>query len=805
MNWKHFTIACVSSLLVIIPHSSNPCGDTENPHDYFTSFFSRSVSGKAYYPFYYTSLLQFYDQDWYWNSQDDSLAYVHPGIVAEWADYANATKADVTRLIYKSKQAQLQLLSNNYKAAKPLEGTLAKNTLAVNLVKQKNTEAINYLLFAKRMEKVSDPGKWSDATRDSLLLNKYINEADAAINKTADIFIKQRYAYQKCKLAFYNNRYDDCSRWYDQHFKEDDNSAVNELALSYKAGSFFRSGRNKEAAYYFSKVFPKGEKFNKSNFLGFLWATNYCDSSLIPDYISLCRNDKEKAMMLGMFAMHGTAYRLDLLKNVYALDPSSPLLPLLATREVNKLEEQYFTALLYKENGGRPSYFSWSYDETNNEEAQQLITGKRQVAQTASFLEKLFADKKVFNHSFYGNAAAYLHFMNKDHTAANNLLSKIKSTDKRIADQSQLVSLLIIADNAVKIDAAKEAELLPALKWLVQKASEDEEYMIFCRNFFTEILAQKYEQQGDIHKAALSYAMVQVPFNKKMEMYYSYVRSLDYVQDEMNTSQVLRLYDAMINPSTEIEKFLLSKGTLTKDDVIDVIGTSYLRDRNYTKAIEWLSKAAKAQKLVTERYVYGIDKILYLNADPFHDYLNDWQRFDKTSTTPYTKLTLAKKLLELKKQVDANTTANKAKLYYRYANALYNMSYYGNSWDAVAYDRSGSDWNEGNYKLQWQEEYYGVHEAKEYYQKAYEAATDREFKAASLFMVAKCLQRQVVRPPYDYADYEAYRQKEIAFEKQFRNNPLFARFKAEFGTTKFYSYTYNRCSYLRDFVRKQGN
>ena len=138
------------------------------------------------------------------------------------------------------------------------------------------------------------------------------------------------------------------------------------------------------------------------------------------------------------------------------------------------------------------------------------------------------------------------------------------------------------------------------------------------------------------------------------------------------------------------------------------------------------------------------------------------------------------------------------------ASALYNMSYYGNSWKAVAYDRSGSDWNEGVYKQPWQRDYYGVYKARDYYQKAYDVATDKEFKASCLFMVIKCAQRQLVKPPYDYKNYEQADKDQEAFQKKFMNNPLFARFKSEFSTTKFYPYVYNRCSYLRDYVNATG-
>ncbi|HWJ26174.1 MAG TPA: hypothetical protein VNS32_06505, partial [Flavisolibacter sp.] len=116
-------------------------------------------------------------------------------------------------------------------------------------------------------------------------------------------------------------------------------------------------------------------------------------------------------------------------------------------------------------------------------------------------------------------------------------------------------------------------------------------------------------------------------------------------------------------------------------------------------------------QLTATNYNYQTGKENTINPDPFFDYLNDWQRYTKTVAKPYTKLSLAEKLVELQGKIDTSKNAeSKSKLYYQYGNALYNMSFYGNVWSALAYDRSGVDWNRGDYKLNWQKEYYGVFE-----------------------------------------------------------------------------------------------
>ncbi|HEV7331921.1 MAG TPA: hypothetical protein VGN63_12850 [Flavisolibacter sp.] len=809
MNWKAFLIACTSAAATLFPGNGITCGGSEDPHDYFTSFFSNAVAnGPEYRPFYYTSLLKFYDEDTWWEKPDDSLAVVDPAIAREWQAYGkSSSREDAIQLVYFSKTEDLQALAESIQTGKALPQRWQKNSLAQHFRNTKMNDAIRYLLFVKKTAPVSNPPEWEAQVKDSLQINRFIGEANEAYAKAPDAFLKDKWAFQRCKLSFYNNRHTDCIRWYDEHFTGNHSSAVANLALSYKAGSLFRTHQPDKAAYHYSKAFQLSDRYKKSNYTGFLWASDFCNQDLIAAYTSHCKNEEEKATMTAMFGMYGTDYRLPILQTVYSLQPSSPLLPLLATREIHKLEEQYFTPLLSHEKGGKSLYvsYTWHNDSTA---LRGHADGLAQVQKTAAFFEKLMQDKRVQQPGLYAAGAAYLRFMAKDYAGAKAVLAKASDSDEKIKTQMQLINLLVAANEDKTLTREREAKLLPSLQWLVQKARENNDFEIFCRNFFSQILAQRYEQQGDSARAALAYGLSDLTFlvNRRNNDYnYSSPTAIWYARDEMSTESLLQLYNLMTAPTTATEKFLVQYASIRRDDVIDVIGTSHLRDRDYAKAIEWLNKAGKPQPLVEERYDYKTDESTTINVDPFFDYLNDWQRFNKAVPVPYTKLTLAKKLQELETKIKSVTRGtDPSRLYYQYASALYNMSYYGNSWQALAYYRSGGNWNHGNYKLPWEKEYYGVHTAKQYYQKAYETATNKEFKAACLFMVAKCAQRQVVFPDYgDYPTYEAYEKAEAAAQHRFQNNALFAQFKKSFGTTKFYQYTYNRCSYLRDYVKKE--
>lgn len=809
MNWKAFIIACTSLVATLFPGNGITCGPTEDPHDYFTSFFSnRTGAGPEYEPFYYTSLLKFYDEDNWWGQQEDSLAGVDPAIAEEWKVYGKSSSLnDAIQLVYFSKAEDLQALAESIRTGKALPQPWQKNTVAQSFFNTQKGDAVRYLQFVKKTADISSASDWEAKPKDSLQINRFIAEASEAYARTTDPFLKNKWAFQRCKLAFYNNRHADCIRWYDEHFTDNPSSAVTNLALSYKAGSLFRSHRLDEAAYHYSKAFTLSDRNKKMNYTGFLWASDFCNQDLVGSYTAQCKTTEEKATMTAMFGLYGTDYRLPILETVYSLQPSSPLLPLLATREIHKLEEQYFTPRLSAEKGGKSLYVSYSY--LNDSTAiQSRAAGLAQVQKTALFFEKIAQDKTVKQQGLYAAGAAYLRFMAKDYTGAKAILAKAAGSNEKIKTQLQLITLLVAANEDKTLTKEREAQLLSSFQWLVQKARDDRDYEIFCRNFFSQVLAQRYEQQGDTARAALAYGLSDLTFlvkRRSNDYNYSSPTAIWYARDEMSTESLLQLYTLMTAPETATEKFLVQYASVRRDDVIDVIGTSQLRDRDYAKAIAWLGKAGKTQPLVEERYDYKTDQTDTINVDPFFDYLNDWQRFNKSVPVPYTKLTLAKKLLELENKIKVVTKGtDPSRLYYQYASALYNMSYYGNSWQAVAFYRSGGDWNHGNYGLPWQKEYYGVHTAKTWYQKAFETATHKEFKAACLFMVAKCAQRQVVFPSYgDYPSYEAYEKAETVAQMRFQNNPLFAEFKKGFGATKFYQYTYNRCSYLRDFVNKE--
>jgi hypothetical protein len=245
------------------------------------------------------------------------------------------------------------------------------------------------------------------------------------------------------------------------------------------------------------------------------------------------------------------------------------------------------------------------------------------------------------------------------------------------------------------------------------------------------------------------------------------------------------------------EKYLVSRSAFNKDDVNDVAGTAWLRQFDFAAAEKWFKKIPAAY-YKKEPFSY------YLAANPFADLLLDTHTPTKQDTVQYTKLSFTQKMIRLEKQLATITDPEqKAKVYYEMAKGFYHMSYWGNSWLLVQYEWSSYTSEKDKAKLG-SNEYYNVEKAEEYYQKAAELSTDKNFKAKALYMSAKCDQKQFGQFPFVYSfdtpqKYRtALREWLTGFNKR---NSYFTKLVNEYNTTPFYKEAFNTCSYLKDFAQ----
>jgi hypothetical protein len=796
MNWKVFSVALINLAALVFPYNIVGCGPGVDPYDYYTSFFHNDVSNvKGYRPFYFTGMTFFYDENEPVKTEDL--------LAQEWSAFCGdqVSTKEAYDFVMKYPLKDMNNLYMHLEKGQPLAvaPAMKNNSMTKYFMNNKDLEGLGYIIFAKKAEVYTGGsfGDWQAIKRDSSRMYALTKNALQLHKVAKQDFYKLRYAYQMMRLAHYSGRYGDAINYYDAHVASNPiNSILKQLSLSLKAGALLRVGDKKQAAYLFSKAFAMSPAKRVSNYLGFDWSVQQ-DLGKRP-YLALCKTDEEKAWMTAMFAFNNPGSEVASLEQVYKLNPSSEVLEILAVREINKLEEQYLSTRLAKEKGGKSFYYYWvseGYDSVYQ-------AAEKQASSLPDLLHDIARNKKTPTPALFEIGAAYTSFMIKDYRKAKQYLESAKNMEQseKLKDQWALTNLLVSINSTDKIDAAFEEQLLPSIQWLEMKALKNEEWKKSYRNLMNEILAQRYHAQGDRHKEVLALGAADWILNNttKDKTTNDYIFTsgiaIDELRNKLGSADVERLFNLVdIKGTNRFEQYLINHNSVKGDIITEFAGTAYLREYNYDKALSWYQK-------VNDK------KHLKITKNPFIDLVYDREHqlpSEKSFST--TKIAFAEEMKKLLSLAETDR-ANASKHLYKYALGLYNMTYYGHTWELVQYYRSGAD---GYYipkdATPFQREYYGTFEAEKFFERAMNASTDNNFKAKALFMMAKCSQKQVQAPQYD--DYpnnwDAFDAAEKKYFPLFKKNKYFPQLVKDYGTTAFYKTAFSRCSYLRDFVRKK--
>lgn len=790
MKLKIFITAFISMLVVSFPANIIGCGPEAEPYDYFISFFSKDVlSGNEYKSFFFTRYSVVYD--------NQELATPEEQIVKEWVAYCKekVTYEDAMSFVMGSTAAYVA----NCKAVldkkiKRSSVDSVHNSMKDYLLKKKDRQAIDYLLYAKTIEPYVTGGEynpWDMVRRDSIAMAQLIEEG-IQLRKTATTdFFKLKYGYQVVRLAHYSRRYEEAIKWYDEYILPCNTvSILQDLCLSLKAGALHNTMHNDEAAYLFSKTFSATSVKRVSNYYGFSWSAISVQDREAS--LKLCKSDKERADLLALFALNSTANEMATLKQVYGIDPQNKIMETLVLREVNKIEEKYLTRLL-NEKKGRNGYYMW-YDETID-----TLSGRNWSAALAEFTHQVAADAKVSNPAFYETTAAYAFLMAQDVVNTQECIASARNLhpSDQLKDQLQLTDILLMVNRSKKIDAAFEAEFLPKLQWLQMKTSVENESEIsrtdwrsFYRGLMYWIIADRYHQQGELYKEMLAIGNANSFPGDNWQNW----SELNFLHTKLESGDVEKLYSLMAaQKKTPFEAYLVKWNVITLKDVIEFAGTAHLREFHFDKAIEWFKKDSSA--------------LVKIEKSPFIELLYDQDRAFEPETGTMSKLEFAREMLRLQNLLTTDK-ANASTYYYKMALGLYNITYYGHSWELVQYYRTGDD----GYSIpldanKAQREYYGCFTAHDYFKKAKELSNDKNFKAKCLFMMAKCAQKQLRMPKYSDPENAAQTipgyETGDSYNRKFTHSKYFPEFVRDYGNTKFFKEAYNSCSYLRDFIKKK--
>ncbi|WP_162902718.1 hypothetical protein [Taibaiella koreensis] len=798
------------------------CGGGEDPYDYYTTFFHNNLAGSpAYMPFYFVTGYQYYD-DWNYDASPDLNEDEN---LKEWVGFGQDKfkLKDAHDFIYRYSYNQLSNLYYHIEKGNALQlpDSVQRNGMTQWFLAGKDLEALGYLMFAKKCEtNAARSSDWDAAPRNTAAMNSNIKGGLQLWKVAKKEFFQWRYAYQVLRMAFYSGDYTRTASLYQELVG--DKTAPNIMyyrCLSLKAGAAYKTGDYNTAAYLYSRAFEGTDDNKQGNYVSYDWCFRPhgenekgpgADRSRV---LALCKNNSEKAVIAIMDALHQYEDGLPLMQEAYQLDPKVKGLDVVMTREINKLEIYLLDPKLRSQSGFNNSYYTYSnyyyntpaYESERSAREAEVFKGyERQLRELVRFGDRVYTENKVADRAFWPLSVAYLYFIQQDWKSCEDWIGKASALNPsgRMKNMLEVEKLLLTINKNNKLDAATEAKILPSLQWLEQMSRKDFRFWTSYRNLMTTVLPNVYMRQQDTIKALLCIAKGTTGPDGKGGYYSGWIdqeRSSQpvYVDpgssaelEQVTTARVIALKQWIKTAQkTAYESFLVKNPPYEQGALELYLGTRYLRQLDFAQAADMM-KNVPAAAMKSFRF-----------PDPFAERWIDTQEPADT-TTVSDKYQFAKDMQQLKEQTEKGNAD--AKQLYRYANGLYSMTYYGLSWRASMYYRSGSDGlayyadTTRAHLLPEYRNYYTAEKATLYYQQAFDRSNDPELKAKCLFMLSKCWQKNVtianknIWDPAANDDYYLYTLK----------SPYFSQLTQNYAQTNAFKSLHEECSYLRLYVRQ---
>ncbi|PWS27202.1 hypothetical protein DHW03_14500 [Pedobacter yonginense] len=780
------------------------CGGEVDPYDYYISYFHNNVQGDEYLSFAYNQMQ-------YLNSEEE-IADETQINSKEWAKYLDVKAEDVHKVMYETDSATGARLANYTGKMAELPDSLQKNTFVERLSKQKN--ALKYYLFAKSCEPYANVNFdfWDPKPRDTAAMALKAKEAVALAESEEDTFLKLRYGYQAQRMFHYAGLHSESKTTYEQFIdKSKEKSAVKGWALALYAGSIRRLGNPKQSAFLFSKVFAQSPERRIQAYKNF----NYNSASVV-EILKYAKSNEERANIWAIGGFGNPEPNIESLNKVYQYEPKSLLNGALLVREINKLEQ----AFIKDQDIARITYSYYPTDR-ENPKYQDSVKNVNQLYLNGikNFALKLAAEKKYPQPELGILTAAYLSWLENNDLQASNYLGSLNpdKLPERLRDQYRITDLLIKAKNIKKGNPFNENDLLATLKWLDEKrfaennnpsygwASADNRFSRTTRNFYQQILAPAYLKLGDTAKAAL--AMVKGDLKSKTLKENSLFQNMSYQTSAFwqkyltpKSMQGLAVYKTKTAGDDVTSLLAKALNQLKNDDFYELYGTTYLRTHQYDKAVQMFAKVSAQYQFFNPENWYASEGNSKIYANPFLQTINDYPKQYVSAKAAITKKSFAIEMLRLQRLITSDGK-NAALYYYQMANAVYQTGYFGSSWFLISYDWSSYD-NSNPPKYGYDVDYKKAETAKAWYLKARALSTNADFKAKCTFMLAKCLQKQIIMNTR-FVSFGYYDRDDVKYKNFIRanyNNPYFIELKLKYSKTPFYQTASSACSYLGDFI-----
>lgn len=652
-------------------------------------------------PFIFT--YSYYKHRWAWKDENKVDKNIQ-----EWKNYfcGKPKTEDLSFIIYKSKIEDLEKLRMLQVDANAVVPDTLKNSSFVKTFSQyKFPDFLDYLIFAKECEPhFTRYNYWKKEEPLTNAIPPLIEKGIQSYKSVNDNFLKLRYGYQILRLTRYGDG--DMERAYNDFIKplHKVKSVIHNRSIE-QLGGWLTWSKNEKKSIHGNVLLAKSLIGNlergKQVFLSF----KIKDQVKWNQTIAACENNEQRSLIHYLRALDKNSIALGDMKSIYKLFPISKALEVLMTREMQKIELRYL-------NNKVNTFKKWEM-ESNSKYGIPKPYISTYISIVKPFVKKIVEEEKSNNPAYWMMMDGYLEYLTNAHRTAQEIFSKAK---KRALINSILYNQIELLEftNLLSLKNSMDEEMEIKFGKIIKNNKAFVEQYKGSPDFFMEKMASLYAQNGSIGKAYLC----------NYDVY-----GLKYFPNSKDAKAVLSLYDKPAK--NEFEKYLLEDDYIkTREEIVDLLGTSYLGENQFDKAIETFQTIPNFGRKF---------------KNPFQTYIFQHGMKKKyPDVREFSKLEIAQKIKELENEISQNPSSS-AEAHLAMGNYYFNTSYFGYAWKVRDYFISSSAWNirengyyyERNTWVKGNKEFMDLSVARKHFKKIFELSSDKELEAKATLMLAQ--------------------------------------------------------------------
>ncbi len=749
----------------LLPELAGACGPSLYPNEARFALFRNGINGQeGFEPFFYS--------EYFLNSNaPDPTGKDYKRNCLEWQQITGTSVSfnDIYSIQYTCAPDSF-LVAYEQKNWSAFKG----NSFTNWLLKKKNKAYLAYFILAKQMEATqfyrADPWTASLLDTNRISLKKLAQTALDRCATTKNKFLKARYAFQAIKTVYYVTE-------------------PEQLAAYLKAfETYIEPGQSviKGWGYYFYGLLQQDQfKRNVCLLRAFdlseekkVAAFNKIDPDSLAAIIQKEKDPYLKEIALAMEGIYTTGRAGDIILALYQVNPDSKYLPLLLSREINKIEDWIwsYTFLGFSSLGinyeGKPTFSYWNKGYTEDVAQQKLLIAANRkkdleyVDGLCALMDKM-AEAAFSDKDFLKLAQAHLYNIRGNYQYAANVLKKASVDKNSVYYKQWLIESIIICTNTEDISAPDVQARL--LQWLQAfntapspNESDNESTLAEDDDDLSElylVLSKKFQDKGDINTAGLLYSKSHHTRN----IYDGWETSWDdayppqqkkphSVTPKMNYKQIA-FWDRYSSPQ-DLEALIAFKSRKHKtafeqyispaqwpDDQVykDLIGTKYMRMERYHDALKVFQ--SMDQEFWNDNYHYA-NYLPFTGIADLRTYA-PWETIRSKYYKKTCKTDIVADIVAIVDQLNKPGLSNeqKAACYIKLGNCKLNMTKNGLFWMMLSYGNFGQEnrENSGNFytytfypnTIAYGDNYYGAKSAMTAYNKALKLSKNEEQQAAA--------------------------------------------------------------------------